>query len=112
VNSRSALSAILLLLTAGCLEDNRRQLAQCELDASRAHPGKSLNLMSDNYDHAVGDDVQLCMRAAGYVWDMRPDKCEVTDDRVKANPYCYRPSGTIDFWFFRAEILFGRLANL
>src|SRR5271166_3141192 len=91
---------LLLFLMPGCLEDNRRQIALCELDADRAHPGKTLNLMSNDFDAAVGRDVQLCMRAAGYIWDMRPAKCEVKDDRVTANPFCYHPSGVVDLWIF------------
>jgi hypothetical protein len=111
VNARAAVILLLLFLIPGCLEDHRRQIAQCELDADRAHPGKTLNLMSDNFDAAVGRDVQLCMRAAGYIWDVRPTKCEVNDDRVTANPYCYRPSDTIGFWFFRAELVLNQIMN-
>jgi hypothetical protein len=108
---RERYSVILFLsfLLTGCLEDNRRRIAQCELNADRAHPGKTLNLMSPDFDPAVGRDVQLCMRAAGYIWDVRPAKCEVKDDRVTANPFCYRPSALVDFWIFQAEVALDRL---
>lgn len=101
-----ALAALsLVTLLCGCFEDNARQMASCELDASRAHPGKSSYLTANNWDGAVGRDVRLCMRAAGYVWTWTSNRCQPTADSVDTCPYCYRPSGPVSATFLRVELL-------
>jgi hypothetical protein len=63
---------VALCMVAGlmsCIEDQKQQVARCELDAKRTYPEKTFSGPSPSYDMA--HFIQLCMRGAGY--DFRCD---------------------------------------
>jgi hypothetical protein len=65
-------------LLCGCLEDEKQQLAKCELGARVQYKGPPPVLDSD-----LADYMKLCMRAAGYEWDASNCAISVRD------PKCY-----------------------
>jgi hypothetical protein len=57
---------VALCMVAGlmsCIEDQKQQVARCELDAKRTYPEKTFSGPSPSYDMA--HFIQLCMRGAG-----------------------------------------------
>lgn len=93
----------LALLLAGCLDDQKKRLAQCQIDGLKIDP------------HAVSEQhsrhMWLCMKAGGYEYETSSPRCQVAIDwyaavtntppRVSmASPtklHCYRPMN----WFAR-----------
>ena len=80
------------VLLSGCLSDQKRQAASCELEA-------------ENHNKEVGNYMIVCMRAHGYVWSLNEKRCKVTIfPPTEVNPYCYVPDNPIDEFVFRTEL--------
>lgn len=88
---------LLVLPLSGCFQEQKQQVATCEFDARRTYPNLRLETSND-----VGEFIKLCMKAAGYDWDLSDNKCQ-PGFRTEANPYCYVPSTEGGKWAYHAE---------
>jgi hypothetical protein len=81
------------LLLTGCFDDQKQQLAKCEIEATRQYPDQEF---VKSVEH-----IRLCMRAAGYEWDLSDVRC---DGILARNPYCYVPIRSVAKWLYRQEV--------
>ena len=97
MTQRALLVAVLSLLLTACMDDQKKQTAQCQLEAARIYPAEARQ--SDHRRHVV----DLCMMAAGYEFSREDKQCGVSlyDDE---NPRCYRPIDGFKQFFWRIEI--------
>jgi outer membrane murein-binding lipoprotein Lpp len=85
------------VVLGGCIAEQKKQAAQCELEAVRAF---RTQLQEENRDRREPAYIRACMAASGYDWaPMRngniSKKCgDQTIARMDANPFCYEPA----FW--------------
>jgi hypothetical protein len=79
------------MLLCGCIADQKKQLASCEIDATRNYPGKTWHGASPSIDMA--EFIQACMKTAGYDFMCRPD-----DMSLSGSHPCYRPSSKLGHW--------------
>jgi hypothetical protein len=95
------LLVLLLLTLSGCFNDQKQQLAKCELEA-RQYPPRSNEAITY---------INLCMQANGYEWDRIEKRCTVgrfddwSMDELR-NPYCYEPTGWLARGLYRLQIGF------
>jgi len=98
------LGLILLLPLAGCLSDQKKQLASCEADAARAAPKAA----AGQWFAAT----QSCMEQKGYRFIGWDDGvvCDMAD-LVKARPaagngdaMCFEPKGWLALKLYRLEV--------
>ena|SRR5581483_6039697 len=100
----AAAALILLLPLAGCLSDQKKQLANCEADAARTAP----NAPAGQWFRAT----QSCMEQKGYRFIGWNDGvvCDMAD-LVKARPatgngdaMCFEPKGWLALKLYRLEV--------
>lgn len=72
---------LLALPTAGCLPEQKRQLASCEIEAIKFVPT----------ERARDDFIVTCMVAHGYEWRLANTKCKATSLTIFRDLHCYRP---------------------
>jgi hypothetical protein len=103
VMGRAAAWLFLALPLAGCLSDQKRDIAQCELAGSRLYP-------TDNYQAVFDRDryTKTCMAGAGYRWAYENSTCKETAN--SQSPYCYEPSALIERLILRLEQAIGGTA--
>jgi hypothetical protein len=89
---------MLALSLCGCIADQKKQVAGCEIDAKRAYPDKSSRGASPSTHMA--DVIQACMRVAGYDFVCGPDDMSLSRDY-----FCYRPSTKLGRWAYEIERL-------
>jgi hypothetical protein len=87
---------ILALLLCGCITDQKKQVAACEINAKHAFPEKTFRGTSPSTDMA--DFIQACMRVAGYEFACGPDDISLSGDY-----FCYRPSSRLGRWAYEIE---------
>jgi hypothetical protein len=83
-------------LLCGCIADQKKQVATCEIDAKRTYPDKTLRGPSPCIEMA--DFIQACMRTAGYDFTCGPD-----DMPLSGIYHCYRPSSKLGRWTYEIE---------
>jgi hypothetical protein len=83
----------LAILLCGCIADQKKQVAACEIDAKRTYPDKTLHGTSPSIDMA--NFIQACMRMAGYDFTCGPD-----DMSLSGSYPCYRPSSKLGRWAY------------
>jgi hypothetical protein len=88
----------LALLLSGCIADQKKQVAACEIDAKRTYPDKTLRGTSPSVEMA--DFIQACMRTAGYDFT-----CGRDDMPLSGIYHCYRPSSKFGRWTYEIERL-------
>jgi hypothetical protein len=74
----------------GCWADTKRQIAACDLEATRLYPddkGQSSDFYYRNPD--VEKYVIKCMAARGYDFDYKQSKCPLALNERATSPYCY-----------------------
>ena len=98
---RRILTALIVLALTGCFEEQKRQVAKCELDPTARYPGKTLGISND-----IGGYIQLCMRAAGYDWNLMDKRCPAGSFTIERVPYCYVPSGWLGHLGYNIEMAF------
>jgi hypothetical protein len=86
----------LALLLCGCIADQKKQVATCEIDAKRAFPDKTWRGVSASPDMA--NFIQACMGVAGYDFVCRPE-----DMSLSADYFCYRPRRKLGQWAYETE---------
>ena len=91
---RPLAALILASALAGCIEDQSKQAASCQVDGARTFPTKTLRGDSPSID--LADYIQACMRKEGYVFT-----CSYQN--LSAIPSCYEPNGTLARWVFSVE---------
>jgi hypothetical protein len=83
----------LALFLAGCFEDPKRQLAECELQAAKIFPS-----FLDAPEGQPLAQIQLCMKAAGYEWVPADPRCNRSlimqgkPDVGDEGAHCFHPS--------------------
>jgi hypothetical protein len=95
---RWLLAVLVAIPVAGCFDDQKRQIAVCELDAIHTYPSERLDV-GGKIEHLI----ITCMRAQGYAFDMTDKRCPV-EFGMATNPYCFVPGGTISRYIFRTEV--------
>jgi hypothetical protein len=95
---RCAILLTACLLLTGCLSDQKKTEAQCELDARRAYPAENFFISTRTYDHLL-----LCMQAAGY--ERTFAKKGYCPTFVAYQPACYRPSEFLSGILFDLEMM-------
>ena len=75
---------------SGCIEDQKRQVAKCELE-----------LLKTNKPDQLGF-VRTCMQAAGYKFHLANTKCHVPQPlaQIERDPYCYWPDNQLGQWLY------------
>jgi hypothetical protein len=89
------------LLVSGCLSDQRRVAAKCELMT------KSYNVDPKDWRQPSAQKARymmLCMTAEGYEVYPFLDECQFGDDYSWTSPLCYRPVEAIDRLIYRIEV--------
>jgi hypothetical protein len=91
---------VVTLCLCSCWVDQKRQLAQCKLDASRLYSS------SNDFIHQKSA-TNLCMQAAGYELDFDAEGCgPITMYSIEEyNVYCYRPMSLFGKLLFATERL-------
>lgn len=79
----------MLLFLGGCIEDQQKQAATCQLDGARTYPTKTLRGSSPSIE--LADYIQACMSKEGYVFS-----CGYQN--LSSLPSCYEPSGAFAKW--------------
>ena len=87
---------VLALLLCGCIADQKKQAAACEINAKHAYPDKTLRGTSPSTDMA--GFIQTCMRAAGYDFACKPDDMSLSGDW-----FCHRPRSKLGRWAYEIE---------
>jgi hypothetical protein len=96
---RAAALLIASVALSGCFDDQRKELARCDLEAKRAGL-YSLSSPANEPGHTIG----LCMTAAGYEYSYADRaRCTIKTPFYE-NPYCYRPIGRIQLMIYRTEV--------
>jgi hypothetical protein len=87
----------------GCVEDQEQALRKCEFSALSTYKDgwQTWGPESPKYRNYI----YTCMRAAGYERNVKANKCPV-DIYMEHNPYCYQPTGSISYLFWRIELMF------
>jgi hypothetical protein len=85
-----AVIILIALALSGCFADQEQLVASCEFDALQTYPREHLATGAH-----IGDNMQTCMKAHGYDWNLTDKRCQVTPT-VERNPYCYAPSNWLD----------------
>jgi hypothetical protein len=88
---------LLAVLLCGCFDDQKQQVAACQLEAIHTYPTQQLYVGGD-----VEHYIRTCMTAHGYDFNLFDKRCEVTNT-LSANPYCYIPASTIGRWIYSME---------
>ena len=89
-------AAILLLLPlTGCIADQKKQVAACEMTATQTYPGDTLTGLSPSA--RLAHLIQTCMRSAGYDF-----KCYEAPGLSGSWP-CYEPSTRGGKWSYQVE---------
>jgi hypothetical protein len=89
---RGVILVLLSLPLAGCLADQKQQIAACKLEATRLYPNE-VPPLSDK----LNTYVRTCMEAHGYEYDAVQKKCEEGYMGMGTDAYCYVPAS----WFGR-----------
>ena len=99
-NVRQYLVLPLLLLLAGCFDQQADQLRKCE---QQTHPiGYPSDMGGIN-----AELMDACMRDAGYRFDISHNYCEQKPGApLHVNAYCYVPATPIRYWIYRVEMIF------
>jgi hypothetical protein len=95
---RWPLVILVILPLFGCFDDQKRQLAQCRLDASKPPLPTGI--------YQPTSQIRLCMEAAGYDWVGfdQDERCNPSDSLAgNPNPFCFRPSGFFARLAFRID---------
>lgn len=92
---RWLLFALVAVALSGCFEDQKQQLAKCELGAKHEYPTETPYWDWKRY-------IELCMRAAGYDLVVADKRCKTFP--LELDPYCYVPSRPLARWLLRMEI--------
>jgi hypothetical protein len=82
-----------LFLLSGCIAEQKRSLAECELQASKEQGFPVGNVLLD-------ESINLCMRAQGYEFDKRNRGCQITMT-TGYGAHCWVPNtkvGRILYW--------------
>jgi hypothetical protein len=93
---------ILLLgfLLAGCIDQQMVQVAKCQHEIQPV--GYPFDMRGFN-----AELMDICMHVAGYQLDVnRRDCISKPGIPVQVNAYCYVPSDPIQYWLYRAELIF------
>jgi hypothetical protein len=96
--ARSVLLLLALLMLSGCWEEQKEQVAECQMEGIKAYPSESLE-QGNHIEHLI----LTCMTAHGYDFDLLRRLCTV-NDQMAANPYCYVPSNPIGRSIFEHEV--------
>jgi hypothetical protein len=117
---RIFLALLLTLPLAACFSDNETNIARCQREMAReiatfdpssaqneklARSPLPLSMWGKEEAYMV-----MCMKAAGYVHDVSPAKCDPNQASIFKNPYCYAPRGRLENLLFQVELKLG-LAN-
>jgi hypothetical protein len=85
---------ILAFPLAGCIEDQAKQAATCQVNGTHAFPNQTLRGSAPSID--LADYLQACMRKEGYVFI-----CDYQN--LSGLATCYEPAGTFAKWTFSLE---------
>jgi len=91
---RTAIIVFVTFSLAGCLADERKQMAACKIKALQTYPNDTL--AGGSPSRRLAEFEQTCMRAEGYNYT-----CEY--DNLSDWSMCYEPSDPLDRLMHRAE---------
>jgi len=72
-----------------------RAMANCEVQAVSAYPNDTTSLKADHF-------VVLCMKAAGFDWDLGDSRCKHFP--LERDAYCYVPDNPVGRWLYRTVL--------
>jgi len=89
---------LIALPLAGCIADQKQQIAACYVKAAQTYPGENLNVLSPSSNQVkMADFVQACMASAGY--DFTCQGYPAVSDRYR----CYVPNSLVGKWAYSVE---------
>ena len=97
---------VLLLLLAGCLEDQKRSMARCQEDLVGREPltrsqrfGIPLTISEE------AREIELCMKQAGYKASTIDSDCDSADEIIRGlMARCYIPTNLVGRWMTMIEL--------